>query len=667
MSSIHKLDTKDTNSTELLDVLEGPELIDVSDIQLDKTNLETYMNDFNKNFYKIKFSKKLLTDYYELYTLENYGINTKDIRNETFVDEEENKTTKDNKQIKATPIGFPGLISSKNHSSNVITSNLVKSSINNSIEKTFKDATPEPTPCVGLTYSANLASSFSDYNQKWTIKTGNLKIPIDLNVSIPSFRIASPVINLKELGVKIGYSSDCDEERNRLLYSGDTWPCRNEKFYSVTKCNKDPVFKSKWCSTSWRSKTADQIYFMDHNYSPKELMIFNGLGVKFNAVIDTSFVLQFQLVTNIPVGRMLLVLKEVDNLMYEKVKNKTNVNEIITTLTENIDFASILKIMKEIVVRLVAIQINSGVYIEFYITHIGINLNFIVNQISLNYGANSYSPTGSSSFNTSFNLLASDQYISFSLNPASLEITAEFVLYEQPLHKLLRDLSSPTTKQYLSEKVDNTGITGGALAAIIIARENIKKNSDEIYDLLTGPPRGRTNAEINVKMKNLGDKNTILNSTIDGILNTYKGFKTIHYGDSSKPISKIIDKFNPTIKISMMLCTAGLVAAFVSCVSITLPNTNIINFVKDSVKTIIEALPTLKFADKIPSKFISAGSLFLTTSEKNKVRAFNNEVDKTNDILNNGILIALNDVLNMLQNQMSVSPSLQFCVPYAVV
>ena len=184
MSSIHKLDTKDTNSTELLDVLEGPELIDVSDIQLDKTNLETYMNDFNKNFYKIKFSKKLLTDYYELYTLENYGINTKDIRNETFVDEEENKTTKDNKQIKATPIGFPGLISSKNHSSNVITSNLVKSSINNSIEKTFKDATPEPTPCVGLTYSANLASSFSDYNQKWTIKTGNLKIPIDLNVSI---------------------------------------------------------------------------------------------------------------------------------------------------------------------------------------------------------------------------------------------------------------------------------------------------------------------------------------------------------------------------------------------------------------------------------------------------------------------------------------------------
>ena len=89
MSDISKVDAK-----ELLNIPEGPELIDVSDIQLDKTSVETYMNDFNKNFYKIKFSKKLLTDYYELYTLENYGINTKDvndkdIRNETFVDEEE--------------------------------------------------------------------------------------------------------------------------------------------------------------------------------------------------------------------------------------------------------------------------------------------------------------------------------------------------------------------------------------------------------------------------------------------------------------------------------------------------------------------------------------------------------------------------------------------------
>ena len=161
MSSISKVDAKETNSTELINIPEGPELIDVSDIQLDKTSVETYMNDFNKNFYNIKFSKKLLTDYYELYNLENYGINTKDvndkdIRNKSYVDEE-NNIKKDNKQIQATPIGLPGLISSKNHSS-----------INNSIEKTLKDATV--APCVGLSYSANLSSIYDDDNNVYRFK-----------------------------------------------------------------------------------------------------------------------------------------------------------------------------------------------------------------------------------------------------------------------------------------------------------------------------------------------------------------------------------------------------------------------------------------------------------------------------------------------------------------
>jgi hypothetical protein len=642
MSDIFKVDAKETNLTELLYVPEESQLIDVSDIQLDKTSVETYMNDFNKNFYKIKFSKKLLTDYYELYTLENYGINTKDIRNETFVDEEEN-IKKDNKQIQATPIGLPGLISSKNHSS-----------INNSIEKTLKDATV--APCAGLSYSANLSSSFSDFNQKWTIKSENLPLTIDLNTSIPPFKIVSPNIDLKVFGARIGYSGNCDEQRNNTLFDG--FDCT--QYYSEKKCKK--YFGVKTCWDIWKSKRHDQIYFADHTYSQKELMNFNGLGVKFNAVIDASFELQFQLVTNIPLDRMLSALEVVDNQIYEKVKNKSNFNNIITTLTENINFASILKIMKGIVVKLVEQQVN-GIYIEFYITHIGITLNLQVNQFSMEYGLNRYSPTCSSSFHTSFNLLTSGQYISFSLNPASLEITAEFVLYNKPLHELLHSLSSLETKNYLTNHVNTTGITGGALAAIIIAHENIVKYKDKIENLLTGI-EGGTLAERYEKRKNLSDKITILQSTIDGILNKYKEFKTIHYGISSNPISNIINKFNPTIKISMMLCTAGIAAAFLGCVSITLP-ADIIKFVKDSVYDIITALPNLKFADKIPSKYENF-ALF-SVSTKNKIRKFNDDVDKTNDILNNGVVTALNETLNMLGNTMVVTPSVQLCVPYAVV
>ena len=647
MSSISKVDAKETNSTELINIPEGPELIDVSDIQLDKTSVETYMNDFNKNFYNIKFSKKLLTDYYELYNLENYGINTKDvndkdIRNKSYVDEE-NNIKKDYKQIQATPIGLPGLISSKNHSS-----------INNSIEKTLKDATV--APCVGLSYSANLSSIFDDDNTKWTIKSENLPMPIDLNTSIPGFKIASLNIDLKAFGSRIGYSGNCDEVRKNTLFDGFSALCTGT--YTEQKCRRTII--GKWCWDVLKFKTAEQIYYADHTYSPKELMNFNGLGVKFNAVIDASFELQFQLVTNIPIGLMLSALQAVDNQIYEKVKNKTNVNDIITTLTENINFAYILKIMKGIVVKLVEQQVN-GIYIEFYITHIGIKLNLLVNQFSMYYGGNIYSPICNSSFNTSFNLLTSGQYISFSLNPASLEITAEFVLYQGKLHELLHSLSSLETKNYLTNNVNSTGITGASLAKIIIAHENIVKNNariaqlDNMYVYSIGRIEER---------KNLVDKNTILKSTIDGILNKYKEFKTIHYGNSSNPISKIIDKFNPTIKISMMLCTAGIAAAFLGCVSITLP-ADIIQFVKDSVYDIITALPTLKFADKIPSKY--ENHHLFSVSTRNKIRKFNDDVDKTNDILNNGVVTALNETLNMLGNTMVVTPSVQLCVPYAVV
>ena len=127
MSSISKLDTKETNSTELLNIPEGPELMGmsnsnnietgtrmISNILLDKTNVETYMNDFNKNFYKIKFDNVLLEDMAELYGIKEDAANAKDLRNKSFGVNQDNNS-KEDKLIQPVPIGMRGLITSTNN------------------------------------------------------------------------------------------------------------------------------------------------------------------------------------------------------------------------------------------------------------------------------------------------------------------------------------------------------------------------------------------------------------------------------------------------------------------------------------------------------------------------------------------------------------------------
>ena len=238
MSDISKVDTK-----ELLNIPEEPEVIvsDYTDIQLDKTNVETYMNDFNKNFYKIKFSKTLLKDYYELYKLENYGINAKDI-NETVVDEV-NNATKDNKQIQPTPIGLQGVSPSINYTSNTIMNKYI--------------APVSNSDCVGLSHSLNL-TTLDISKTSWTIKTGDVKIPIKLDLSIPSFRIASPNVDLKGFGIKdiIAYSKNCDEPRSKTIFVG--LPCTST--YLAKKCTQK-FLGLRTCVEVWLPKTNPSIIF----------------------------------------------------------------------------------------------------------------------------------------------------------------------------------------------------------------------------------------------------------------------------------------------------------------------------------------------------------------------------------------------------------------------
>jgi hypothetical protein len=121
MSDISKIDT-----TELLVISEGQ--VDVSNyidiqpvtssstvnkIQLDKTNIETYMSDFKKNFYKINFDKVMLEDISELYGIKEDATNVKDLRNKSFEVNEDNNS-KEDKLIQPVPIGMRGLISSTN-------------------------------------------------------------------------------------------------------------------------------------------------------------------------------------------------------------------------------------------------------------------------------------------------------------------------------------------------------------------------------------------------------------------------------------------------------------------------------------------------------------------------------------------------------------------------
>ena len=290
-------------------------------------------------------------------------------------------------------------------------------------------------------------------------------------------------------------------------------------------------------------------------------------------------------------------------------------------------------------------------YIDFYITSIKMKLNFKVNQISANYGSNSYSSSGGLVFDKVFEPLQDGRYISFSLNPSTAQVKAEFVFYQGKLHDLLKELSSTNTKTYLTQVITPKGITGLFLSIIIIARENIELNTSEMNKLTQSQTQER---------KIYTDKNNILQNTINGILNLYDSFKTINYGNSSSLISKIIDEINPDVKLSIGVCATVGAAIFVSCAAISLPKTNISDFFENSIETIMNGLPDLKFDNPILDSIMD---LIPNSKTKNEIRDYNRKLDLVNNALNNNLANALHDALTMLQKDLYVSPTSEYCIP----
>ena len=371
MSSISKLDTKETNSTEFLNIPEGPELMGmsnsnnietgtrmISNILLDKTNVETYMNDFNKNFYKIKFDNVLLEDMAELYGIKEDAANAKDLRNKSFGVNQDNNS-KEDKQIQPVPIGMRGLITSTNNSSNIFTNtDLVKSYIVRDIRgKTAAAALPTPEepaeiPCVGFSYSPNVAFVYPTFTAGWTISTGNKVIPMNMNFSIPAFKVYSSDVGIDFLDQIPVIDTACNTlQGGELIFCG--FPCAGT-VQMCKKCVSFKLFGKKYTKCvsypcGVKLKVTDQIYLKPTNYIPAQLINFDGVGVKFNGKIENKFDITFEIDTNIPVQFLIKIIEVIAKATpstINAVKAVVQPNSANNKNTEKANFKSVVGVLK---------------------------------------------------------------------------------------------------------------------------------------------------------------------------------------------------------------------------------------------------------------------------------------------------------------------------------
>jgi len=679
MSDIYKVDTKETNSTELLHVPEGPELIGtsniqslrnvVNNIQLDKTNIETYMDDFKKNFYKIKFDNVLLEDISELYNIKEDTKNGKDLRNNSFGLNQDNNS-KEDKQIQPVPIGMRGLSSSINQSSNIFTTtDLVKSStIRNSGEKTLPTSLPSPEapveiPCVGFSYSPNIALIYPTFTSGWTITTGNKVIPMNLNLTIPAFKVYSSDVGIDFLDQIPVIDSGCN-----TLYGGDLIFCGFPCAGTVQMCKKCVSFKffgkkytkciSYPCGV--KLKVTDQIYLKPANYIPSQLINFDGIGVKFNGKIENKFDITFELDTNIPVQFIINVIQQVVPSKHNDVKNFTDKKLLIGKLKDIFTFQNILQIM--IFAYSIFAKGDITPYVDFLITSVKTRFNLNIQYFSVNYGSNKFE-LSNFTFDKEFEALENGKYISFSLNPQTLELEAKFIFFSGTLTELLIKIASQRGQTYINTIIKPAGLRGGMfLIIILVVYETVLKNNDEIENL-TQQGLNKTK-EQKAYIANLVSKNKILNATLGNIWAYYNVLKNINIGQTSSIVSNIIEKCDPAVELSVGVCSAPAVpAVLVGCGSIAFPEIDILKVLKLAIIGIINvASGTLKVCDKIGDGIISK----IPDDEiKNTLREINNDIDSANNILKNLLLIAVQNVFAVLDTAglgIVASPSIDWCV-----
>ena len=162
----------------------------------------------------------------------------------------------------------------------------------------------------------------------------------------------------------------------------------------------------------------------------------------------------------------------------------------------------------------------------------------------------------------------------------------------------------------------------------------------------------------------LKSKNKILNDTMGHIWAYYNLLKNINIGQTSAIVSKIIEKCDPFVELSVGVCTAPAVpAVLVACGSMAFPEIDIVNVLKMAIIGIINvASGTLKVCDKISTTVIDT----IPDAEiKSTLQEINNDIDSANNIVRNLLLVAVKNVFDMLDSTglgVVASPSIDWCI-----
>lgn len=668
MSSISTVDSKESNSVELLnipDVHEVSEIIDVNNfrevqqfktndednavfenIKLDKTNIKTYMNDFNKNFHNIKFSQGILEDICELHCKNKETSNTKDFRNFAYEEYKAKNTITDDKLIQPVPIGMRGLYSS--NEVNVSTS-LVKSTIT-----TREKGLPEPPeiPCVGFSYGLNPALTYPVFRASETIQALNKTVPMKLNLSIPGFTITTgDLTNLGFLDRMPIFDDTCGgaAKTKDLIIPG--YLCSYEG-----RCNS---YVAGWFDCK-KYGVKDQIVYGKKKYAKKTLVNFNGVGVKFEGSFSTKFQITFEMETNMPISVILNIIQAVDVAKFNSIdKTKTiNVQGLLNELIKIFTFQNIVQIMIFVFVYIRGTDFADP-YVDFSVTSIKTIIDFKVTTFSVNYGSNTHN-IGGFNYNKEFEGLADGKYISLSINPLTVEIEAKFVFFSGTLSELFFKIADSRVAPYIQNLLTKIPIKSGIFVILlIIIYETILKNQFDITSL--NLILNKTPQQI-AQLKSLTTKQTELNNQINGIINFINILSKIDVGGTLTMITSIMEKIEPTIELSVGVCTGlGIPPVMVACGSMSFPEVDILRYIKTALTATGNTIPKLEIADKISEKYID----LMPGLVKQFVRGFNNSVDAVENSLRNGFVISVGKVFDLLDDAQLgfvVSPSVDLCV-----
>lgn len=594
-------------------------------IVLNKTSIDTYMEDFVNNFYKIKHGVERLKEIKELYEKREAELSiSKTV--EPIVSDNSNNSL----HIMPSELNLPKLLASNPS---------IKPNKNKLVN--VKD-TGAQIGCLGTSFNLGLPPAF---NKNFVIKTGTFGFPVNINVSIPAFTVYDSDVGLDLIDYLPEIDTDCnylpdDDDETINVFPG--LPC-NIIIEWCKKCVnfRVPVINKKirLCSPPYpcgiKIKTIGSISLEKANLIPAKLFEFNGFGLSFNGTLKNSWKFGINLTSNIPIKLFLKCIKQYSLSLYNTMTRNGTLEP--PTRSDALDVLMILiKSFQDLISLgyVISNMLNTVVtggeilYFNVALTSIKVNVEFNLNYFGVNYGSDSYNITDLSETVTDYELLRDGKYISFyfSAGISGLALTAQYNIITAPL-------------------VD-----------IILNPGNLSIPGKDIVDLVL--------VMLNNKMlKSANDQ-----ATFQKIKRDFDHFTNVKalINDAVPGFSTIVNRFSPIVSFGIGVCISpGFPVTAVGITTIQLQSVNVIKFIKDFLVDIFLDFVTGEYFLKLSNSLIdnipsNLGSI------KSTLRRINGLIDRANDLYRGLLELALAQGLNFLESldfPETISPTMYYITP----